>query len=177
MITRGTNPKEYSTTPLINHLHNKHPNDYAIFIEKKEKKKEAKAKEKEKKNEQEKKSINPSLQDFFEKKIDIKMERNNSRSMKIDELITDFIIGDLQAFKMVEEKSFQKLISFLEPRYSMPSRFYFSEKMISLLKEKMMVALRAILREVENVSICADAWTSLATDSYLGITCNKIILR
>ena len=40
MITRGTNPKQYSTTPLINHLHNKHPNDYAIFIEKKEKKNE-----------------------------------------------------------------------------------------------------------------------------------------
>ena len=55
---------------------------------------------------------------------------NDKRALAISERIARMIALDLQPFSIVEDRGFKELVLYFDPRYTMPSRKYFSETVI-----------------------------------------------
>ena len=79
------------------------------------------------------------------------------------------IIKDLRPISIVSGQGFQKLISFLEPGYRLPSHMHFTnliERKYASVEQK----LRGVLQEqAKFAAITADLWTSIATESFLTV--------
>ena len=102
---------------------------------------------------------------------DVTLQRKCSpgRTETITTLITKMIALDMLPSYMVEGKGFRKLLSFLEPEYKVPSHQTITRrvsKMYGEVKEEM----EKTLDEISDVAITTDAWTSLATESYVTVT-------
>ena len=80
------------------------------------------------------------------------------------------IIRDLLPINIVNGKSFQELLSFIEPGYHLPSHMHFTyliEQKYTAVKQR----IRDILQEqAEFIVITADLRTNVATESYLTVT-------
>ena len=101
---------------------------------------------------------------------------HNSSSVKaIFGAILQFIIKDLHPFSVVKNSGFQNLIHILEPRYTIPSRQHFSDKALLELYEQKKTELKSEFAEAVAVALTTDGSTSLATESYLTITCNYTV--
>jgi hypothetical protein len=59
--------------------------------------------------------------------------------MEINKNIMEFIAVDLQPFSVVENTGFKRLIQNLQPKYKIPSRFYFTQKMLPEIYGKIKV--------------------------------------
>ena len=68
---------------------------------------------------------------------------------------------------------FINLLSTLEPSYQVPSRKHVM-KVLRTLYEAEKEKLLEELRQVEYVALTGDFWTSVATESYLGLTAHFI---
>lgn len=77
---------------------------------------------------------------------------------------------DNQPYSMVEDQGFKRLMSYLEPRYNIPSRKYFSTKLIPQLYEKTKVDCGKKFVDIKWVSFTTDMWSSLANDDFLSLT-------
>lgn len=75
------------------------------------------------------------------------------------------IAQDNQPFSVVEDEEFRRLINYLEPRYAMPSRRYFSDVALAELYTAVYVHIEKLLSDVTHVSFTSDIWTSIYTDS------------
>ncbi len=53
--------------------------------------------------------------------------RDNEKAKAINDKVMEFIAVDDQPFSVVENPGFRKLIAHLEPRYTLPSRRFFSD--------------------------------------------------
>lgn len=97
-----------------------------------------------------------------------------SRQKKINDLILNMIIKDLQPFSIVRDTGFLELLRELEPNYTPPCRNTF---ITSLLEEKYVqtkTMLKSILEETEFITITTDGWTSLTNESYISVTAHFI---
>lgn len=98
---------------------------------------------------------------------------DKSRSEKTSSLIANMIAKDMLPVSCVEGKGFRQLMAYVEPEYTVPSR----KSMTSRL-EKMHTdcaeTVRAALAQTDKVAITTDAWTSLAVESYVTVTCHYI---
>ncbi|CAB3234982.1 unnamed protein product [Arctia plantaginis] len=93
---------------------------------------------------------------------------------KIDRDLLDLFIDDMQPFSMVNDKGFQKLLSWI-PGYTPPSRKTISNSLIPALFEKTWNECREIL-DTETVTACitTDCWTSNNNDSFVAVTAHYI---
>ena len=62
----------------------------------------------------------------------------------------------------------------IEPRYVVPSRPHFSQKVIPALYEENKSAVVHHLSNASAVALTTDGWTSRATESYLTVTAHHI---
>lgn len=96
--------------------------------------------------------------------------------IKTTQLITEMIALDIQPFSAVEDRGFRQLINFLEPRYTIPGRKYFSNVAIPKLYETTKKSVCELLCTVEpnTMSFTTDMWSSTANDDYLSLTAHFI---
>ncbi|KAK0147692.1 Zinc finger BED domain-containing protein 1 [Merluccius polli] len=83
------------------------------------------------------------------------------------------VVKDLQPFTIVEDQGFRAFVNKLEPNYVLPSRKALTE----MVDEKYTSTKETVKAEVQkavSVSLTADMWTSINTESYLGVTCHYI---
>ena len=99
--------------------------------------------------------------------------KNSSRAQAITTSLAEFIVRDMRPIATVEGAGFLKLMSVIEPRYEVPSRKHLSSVVTSLYHETK-VKVSEELDAATAVAITADFWTSVATDSYLGVTAHFI---
>ncbi|XP_060555605.1 E3 SUMO-protein ligase ZBED1-like [Ruditapes philippinarum] len=66
------------------------------------------------------------------------------------------------------------MIHVLEPRYKLPSRTHFSEKVIPSLWKKVEDRVRKRLQTADSIAITTDSWTSRATENYVAVTAHFI---
>ncbi len=87
---------------------------------------------------------------------------NHPRSKQITEMIGKMICTDLEPFSVVERRGFKTLVGFLEPKYKIPSRHYFSRTVVPELYEAMRGELVQSLKAAEGgvINLTTDLWTS-----------------
>lgn len=74
----------------------------------------------------------------------------------ITEKLVQFIVLDDQPLLVVENVGFQCLIKHLEPRYTLPSRHYITEKVIPQMYNEVCDFLSKLLENVGAISLTTD---------------------
>ena len=114
----GCQVKSFNTTNLICHLKNRHPELHKQLQEANAGKVSQQAKKKAAA------AGSPIQQVLDETK---KFAKDSSKARLITNKVMEMIALDDQPFSIVEDRGFRRLIEHIEPRYSMPSRRYFSD--------------------------------------------------
>ena len=99
-----------------------------------------------------------------------KLSRTSSRHTEITRSIGTFIAKDMRPFSVLENEGFVNMIRVLEPKYDMPCRTHFSEKVIPKLYEETREIVTKKMHQAEFIALTTDSWTSRATQSYNTIT-------
>ncbi|XP_057685686.1 E3 SUMO-protein ligase ZBED1-like [Corythoichthys intestinalis] len=89
----------------------------------------------------------------------------------LTESILKMLLTDMHPLSMVEDEGFKKMISTLNPNYSMPSRLHFTnlmEKKHLQITER----LKTVLQEAECVALTTDIWKSTDSEGYLRVACH-----
>ena len=71
---------------------------------------------------------------------------------------------------MVEDEGFRAMVETLQPGYILPKRTYFTNMMEKKYEDEFQKVKLALSSSSSMVSLTTDAWTSIATEAYLGIT-------
>ncbi len=88
--------------------------------------------------------------------------------------ILNMLMTDMRPLSMVEDDGFRAMIHALQPGYTLPSRTYFTKLMERKYQETVQEVMTAINNNSSKIALTTDAWTSVATEAYLGITCHFI---
>lgn len=113
----------------------------------------------------------PTINTLFKAKL----PSASPRAASITKSIACFISKDLRPYSVVESEGFRQMIHTLEPRYDIPCRKHFTEKVIPVLYAKTKANVENALQSAERVALTCDAWTSRATESYVTITAHFIL--
>ena len=126
--------KTLGTTNMSVHLRTKHPELYKEFEKKVEVLKEAK------------KALEKSGESrAFQRQLSLMQCEdqirhwgiNDVRAQRIHRRIGEMIALDTHPFSIVEDQGFTRLIKELEPRYTLPSRRYFTENVVTKIYESL----------------------------------------
>lgn len=98
----------------------------------------------------------------------------SDRAKAITNAVGVFIAADLRPYSVVENAGFKHMIKVIEPRYQLPSRPHFSQKIIPGLYEKTKSAVTQDLSSASAIALTTDGWTSRATESYITVTAHHI---
>ena len=98
----------------------------------------------------------------------------SDRAKCITKGVAYFIAKDMQPYSVVEGAGFRHMIKALEPRYKIPSRKHFSNKVIPALYEETRQEIVKELSDTASVALTSDGWTSRATESFLTVTVHYI---
>ncbi|XP_029344876.1 zinc finger BED domain-containing protein DAYSLEEPER-like [Acyrthosiphon pisum] len=82
-----------------------------------------------------------------------------------------FVIKDLKPLSIVEGEGFRELMHIAVPEYIVPCRITITrqtDQMAIVEREN----LKKVLKYIPNVCLTVDFWTSVANNSYLGVTCH-----
>ena len=104
----------------------------------------------------------------------VQLPPNSERAKRITKSIARFIAVDLRPYSVVENVGFQGMVNTLDPKYKIPSRRYFTDTAIPTLYSETKVKVLDTLMEAGRVALTCDAWTSIATVSYVTITAHFI---
>ena len=166
-ISRGNpdDPSQFSTSPLFKHLQTKHPTEF----EQVEKEKEQQVKEKSKTDLKTPKFKQESIIDIC--KNNTKWKIDTPEAIRVHKAIGLMIARDLQPYSIVEDAGFLNLIKTLEPRYEIPCRRYFRERVIPDIYEQVKTKIQRKISKAISISFTTDLWTSQhAIQSYLAFT-------
>ncbi|XP_049331875.1 E3 SUMO-protein ligase ZBED1-like [Astyanax mexicanus] len=93
---------------------------------------------------------------------------------ELSESILQMIIKDMRPLAIVEGQGFREMINTFHSGYTLPSRRYFTD----LMEKKYEATLDSVKDKLKNVAskitLTTDAWTSIANEAYLGVTCHFI---
>ena len=117
----GCNTKTYNTTNLVQHLKAKHSEQHVEFKKALESREEDKGKGKA--------ALRQIPLPEASERVRI-WDINNPHAQQIHQRVTEMIVLDSQPFSIVEDPGFIRLVRELEPRYSLPSRKYVTEKIL-----------------------------------------------
>ena len=169
LVSRGgKTAKTFGTTNLSVHLKGKHPELYTEFEKKIKDLKDAKeAREKPR----------PSRQlSLMECKDQVRhWDINDVRAQRVHRRIGEMIALDCHPFSVVEDEGFIRLVKELEPRYTLPSRRYFTENVVTKIYENLRQKVSQAVSDVEYFSFTTDVWsTCVSNESLLSLTAHWI---
>ena len=169
LVSRGgKTAKTFGTTNLSVHLKGKHPELYTEFEKKIKDLKDAKeAREKPR----------PSRQlSLMECKDQVRhWDINDVRAQRVHRRIGEMIALDCHPFSVVEDEGFIRLVKELEPRYTLPSRRYFTENVVTKIYENLKQKVSQAVSDVEYFSFTTDVWsTCVSNESLLSLTAHWI---
>ncbi|CAH1110803.1 unnamed protein product [Psylliodes chrysocephalus] len=117
-----------------------------------------------------------SVTKFRQAKVEIYLPTKISlRSKeKIDKKLMNLFIRDLQPFSVVEDNGFREFVSTLNPGYQLPSRFVISKTLLLAMYEECLNDVKQLMNGRKTICITTDAWTSINTVSYIGVTAHFV---
>ena len=172
VISRGgKSAKTFTTTNMLNHIRKIHPEEAKV------------ADEKRKHNECSGTHIPgtsdsnyepPAKQQTTIESILVKKkiwDINDHRSREIHYLIGEMIVVDIQPYSVTSDIGFNRLIEKLCPNYSIPSKKYFTEKIIPDMFTKVKTKIQSSLDEISSISLTTDIWTASTNNApFLSLT-------
>lgn len=176
-ISRGGIGKTATASAMVNHLRNKHYNEFIEYDQQVEKQRKSKEEFKEKLEESKSKSIQKQLTLKETISLKKKFDINSSNAMKIHRAIGEMIAIDNEPISTVHNEGFRRLLACLEPRYEIPSRKFFIVNILPTiyeeLKEKIQNAISA--KKLLKISFTTDIWTcSHNNESFISWTAHWI---
>ena len=164
----GKTPKTFGTTNMSVHLKGKHPELYAEFEKKVEELKETK-----KASESRASHRQLSLMQCEDRTR--RWSINDVRAQRIHRRIGEMIALDSHPFSIVEDEGFTRLLRELEPRYTLPSRRYFTDNVVTKIYENIKKQVSQAVSGVEYFSFTTDIWsTCVSNESLLSLTAHWI---
>ena len=115
------------------------------------------------------KSPQQTTMEAFSQKESPKLPRGSRRAKDVTQAIAEFVSKDMRPVAVVEGVGFRNLVATLDPAYQIPSRKSVME-VLHRMYDEVRSQVEAELSQVKHVSFTADFWTSVATDSFLGIS-------
>lgn len=182
-ISRGkpdSAPKAYSVKGLWDHLNSKHKAEYKIaktaqeeFAAKKKKLDDETIAAKSRLYQLE--QSQPSLKDLMGRNQ--KWSSDFPNQIEAEKTLLNWIFDDLQPYTVVENHQFQGFVYSLNRKFNIPSekviRCTLMPKLYRETQGALQNSLSVTLKE-NYFSITCDIWSSLALDSYLGVTVHFI---
>ena len=122
--------KTFNTSNLINHLRREHPTDFKDYEEKKVQ--ELKEKEAAEKNTWKVPKVKGMKQlSLAETEARVKpWDIKDPHAIHVHQKIAEMMALDFQPYSIVSDTGFTELLKTLEPRYTLPSRRYFTEDVV-----------------------------------------------
>lgn len=170
-IPRGGNQqRQFNTTNLIRHLRIRHVKEYGEY------ERQASAKSVKQANPLATQSSVTQLTVSETFKRQEPYSRDSKKSKEISAKIMEFIGLDQQPLSVVEDEGFRRLVTFLDPRYVLPGRKYFTDVCLPQLYQTVYTHIDSILKDnVTSISFTSDIWSSSACPmSMLSLTAHFI---
>ena len=93
---------------------------------------------------------------------------NDPRGIRVHQKIAEMMALDFQPYSVVSDTGFTELLKTLEPRYTLPSRRYFTQDVVPGIANDINSKLAEVLKGVTYLSLTTDIWsTSLTNQSLL----------
>lgn len=163
-ISRGGTGKKASTSPLLNHLRNKHKEVYEKTFSSEDADSPTTST-----NPNKKMAIQPTLETVLNKKK--VWDINHPASVELHYAIGKMIAIDNQPYSFVEDEGFRNVMYKAQPQYQIPSREYFKQNILPKMYEDCREKIRALISSSDYISLTTDIWTNSATnDSFISLT-------
>lgn len=182
ILIRGEagNPSQFSTSPLISHLKGKHEEEFEKF-----RKLQSDSKEKQQldasssissdpsfltsaanseilatghRSSTESSCSQPTIAKFLSRRQSWSMD--DASAVRIHKAIVFMIAEDEQPISMVEDSGFRKLLHELQPKYQIPSRKYFTDRILPEMFNNLKINIEENLILSDKISFTTDIWTS-----------------
>lgn len=114
----------------------------------------------------------PTLEDCLERKK--LWDINDPKSVELHYAIGEMITIDNQPFSLVNDIGFKRLMKKAQPKYQVPSRNYFSDKIVPDIYRKVKSKIASQIEEAEAISFTSDIWTSVSNCSFISLTAHWI---
>ncbi|KAK1895180.1 Zinc finger BED domain containing protein 1 [Dissostichus eleginoides] len=96
------------------------------------------------------------------------------KAAELSKRILRVIVKDMRPLSLVEGEAFIDMIEYACPGFKCPSRWWFT-KQLEKAYQRVLDDLKANLKKRSSkITLTTDAWTSIATEAYLGVTCHYI---
>ena len=105
-----------------------------------------------------------NISSYLPKKI------STSSKKKLDADLLVLFIYDYQPFSIVEDKGFKTFVNRLNPSNDLPNRHTISGTMIPLEYEKCFQEAKEEIKDVVNICLTTDCWTSAKNESFMAVT-------
>jgi hypothetical protein len=180
-IKRGKTARDFSTSPLINHLKSQHPEEYKSlhppsessmpFISTSSSSTGLSL------------SNSPSSPCVLKGQLTLAqsfergrmLDANHSRAKEITKLLAEMIAVDCQPISMLTDVGFTRFIQYLEPRYTIPSYRNMTEVVLPNMQKAVKERIQGVLKLAEAMSFTSDIWTSDVSNlSYISLTVHFI---
>lgn len=103
-----------------------------------------------------------------------KFPASSKRSKELTDAVAYFIAKDRQPISVVQGPGFKHMIKAFEPRYQVPHRKTFTEKILPEHFIKVKSTVTSAAYKANFFAITTDCWTSRATEAYMGVTFHTI---
>ncbi|XP_040264744.1 LOW QUALITY PROTEIN: zinc finger BED domain-containing protein 4-like [Bufo bufo] len=130
--------------------------------------------EKERESSQTPTLLQPKIKDLFQKHT--KWQNSNERSQLLDRAITEMMVTDNQPFTMVSDSGFKRLMSIVEPRYTLKNEKFYRTEMLPKIHHKVVQKVKTMLQPEDagnSLSFTTDCWSG-STESLMSLTCHFI---
>ncbi|KAH7970899.1 hypothetical protein HPB49_016628 [Dermacentor silvarum] len=149
-----------TTTPLANHLKNKHLSLHSVFLRDSGKQGRPEG-------------AQPLIKSALKSGKDLSQRERTAITTRIARMLA----LDLQPYICVENRGFKELMNHMEPLYKIPSRTTFSRTIIPALYRDTVTAVKERMHAdfqegIESISFTSDMWTSRSNQSYISLTCH-----
>lgn len=175
VMSRGKpgKPKDFSTTTMISHLRSKHPDLFNEMTALKSASSNITACASTSTSSSDSSSLTHKQQPGIKEVLDkAKLwDINSDNAKRIHLAIAKMIATDMEPYQVVEKPGFIGLLKVLEKRYTVPSRKYFTERVIPDIYDNISSKLREMLSDAKSIAFSTVTWTAdNTTESYFGLT-------
>ncbi|KAL7392215.1 hypothetical protein ABVT39_021301 [Epinephelus coioides] len=151
----GSQPKKFNTTNLIRHLKVRHAEEYDEFSKLASTKAE---RERFRLAAQAPLTQLPVTEPLQQQQP---YSKTSKKPKEISAKIMEFICLDHQPLSIVEDEGFKRLMSYLDPRYILPGRKYFTDVCLPQLYQEVYTHIDNLMRDnIKSFSFTSDIWSS-----------------
>lgn len=84
------------------------------------------------------------------------------------------IVKDMRPVSLVEGEAVIDMIEYACPGFKCPSRWWFTKQLEKAYQSTLKDLKKDLQKRSSKITLTTDAWTSIATEAYLGVTCHYI---